>query len=95
MFLTPDTERVQLADGRPAAAVTDYLDERFWRSTNPEGVRRAGNYHRTFSTYLTALHNAGFHLEEAIEPQANDLLAQQQPLYSRVPIFFAARVRLR
>jgi len=94
VFLTPDAERVQLNDGRPAAAITDYLDERFWRSTNPEGVRRAGNYHRTFSTYLNALHNAGFHLEEAIEPEANELLAAQQPLYSRVPIFFAARARL-
>ncbi len=95
VFLTPDTEVVETSDGRPAAAVTDYLHERFWRSTNPQGVRRAGNYHRTFSTYLNALHRAGFHLEEAIEPQANDLLAAQQPLYTRVPIFFAARARLR
>lgn len=95
VFLTPDAERVQLADGRPAAAISDYLDERFWRSTNPEGVRRAGNFHRTFSTYLNALHAAGFTIEHAIEPAANPLLEQQQPLYSRVPIFFAARARLR
>lgn len=95
VFLTPDTERVTLVDGRPAAAIADYLEERFWRSANPQGVRRAGNYHRTFSTYLNALHRAGFHIEEAVEPEANELLATQQPLYSRVPIFFAARARLR
>lgn len=93
VFLAPGTERVDLSDGRPGAAITDYLQERFWRSTNPEGVRRAGNFHRTFSTYLNALHAAGFIVEEAIEPHANDLLAKQQPLYARVPIFFAARVR--
>jgi len=93
-FLAPDSERVTLSDGRPAAAITDYFDERFWRSTNPEGVRRAGNFHRTMSTYLNSLHAAGFVIEEAAEPAANELLAQQQPLYTRVPIFFAARARL-
>jgi len=46
------------------------------------------------STYLNSLHAAGFVIEEATEPAANELLAQQQPLYTRVPIFFAARARL-
>ena len=95
VFLAPDAERVTLVNGRPGVALTDYLEERFWRSTNPEGVRRAGNYHRTFSTYLNALHDAGFLLEQSIEPRANALLEQQQPVYARVPIFFAARARLR
>ena len=95
VFLTPDAERVTLVDGRPGVALTDYLDERFWRSRNPEGVRRAGNYHRTFSSYLNALHDAGFLLEQSIEPRANALLEAQQPVYARVPIFFAARARLR
>lgn len=94
VFLAPGAERVQLSDGRPAAAVTDYFDERFWRSPNPQGVRRAGNFHRTLSTYLNSLHDHGFAVERAQEPQANELLAEQQPLYSRVPIFFAARARL-
>lgn len=94
-FLVPGAGRTETADGTPAAVVSGYFRERFWRSTNPEGVRRAGNYHRMLSTYLTALSQAGFDLELALEPEANALLADQQSLYSQVPIFFAARARLR
>ena len=93
-FLAPHAERVMLSDGRPAAAITDYFEEQFWRSSNPEGVRRAGNFHRMLSTYLNALRSAGFVLDRCDEPVANSLLAQQQPPYSRVPIFFAARCYL-
>jgi hypothetical protein len=45
------------------------------------------------STYLNALAAAGFALESSREPPAGDLLAAQQPLYTQVPIFFAARCR--
>src|SRR5688500_15737643 len=51
-FLAPDATRTTTAGGRPAMAVTGYFDERFWRSSNPQGVRRAGNHHRTLATYL-------------------------------------------
>ncbi len=81
-------------EGRPTLIVTDYFRERFWRSSNPEGVRRAGNHHRTLSTYLNSLVSAGFHLEEVREPEADALLAEQQPLYTQVPIFLAARARV-
>lgn len=93
-FLTPDATQIVLSDGREAAVVTDYFEERFWRSSDPNGVRRAGNYHRTISTYLNELANAGFVLEQVDEPLANAQLAAERPLYGRVPIFFAARVRL-
>lgn len=92
-FLVPDARRTTV-DGRPAVSITGYFDERFWRSTNPNGVRRAGNHHRMLVTYLNALTGAGFVLDECREPTAGDLLAEQQPLYAEVPIFFAARVRL-
>lgn len=92
-FLVPDTRRVMVGD-QPAVTITGYFDERFWRSTNPNGVRRAGNHHRMLSTYLNALARAGFQIEESQEPVAGDLLAEQQPLYTQVPIFFAARARL-
>jgi hypothetical protein len=72
-------------------AVSGYFDERFWRSSNPEGVRRAGNHHRTLSTYVNALADNGFALQQVAEPVAAPRLAQQQPLYTEVPIFFAAR----
>lgn len=94
-FLVPGAGRTETTDGAPAAVVSGYFRERFWRSANPEGVRRAGNYHRMLSTYLTALSHAGFDLEIALEPEANALLVDQQPLYGQVPIFFAARARLR
>lgn len=94
-FLVPGAGRTETDDGTAAAVISGYFREHFWRSTNPEGVRRAGNYHRRLSTYLSALSQAGFDLELAVEPEANAVLADQQPLYSQVPIFFAARVRLR
>ena len=91
--LVPDAGRTETDDGVPAAVISGYFEERFWRSPNPHGVRRAGNHHRMLSTYLTSLADAGFRLERALEPRANPLLAEQQPLYAEVPIFFAARAR--
>ncbi len=92
-FLGPGAGPVVLPDGRAGVAVAEYLDERFWRSANPHGVRRAGQHHRTVSTYLNALVAAGFVLEEVVEPSASELLAAQQPTYVSVPIFLGARVR--
>jgi 2-polyprenyl-3-methyl-5-hydroxy-6-metoxy-1,4-benzoquinol methylase len=50
-----------------------YFDEGRWTSPhhNPDGVRiRVGSSHRTMSTYLNALIEAGFHIERAVEPPA-------------------------
>jgi 2-polyprenyl-3-methyl-5-hydroxy-6-metoxy-1,4-benzoquinol methylase len=50
-----------------------YFAEGWWTSTahNPDGVRiRVGSSHRTLSTYLNALIDAGFSLELAVEPPA-------------------------
>ena len=90
-FLAPEAETSTADDGRLGRWVPDYFGERFWRSTNPQGVRRAGNHHRTLATYLNALVQAGFTLERVEEPRASRLLAEQQPEYAAVPIFFAAR----
>jgi SAM-dependent methyltransferase len=90
-FLAPQAQTVAGADGRPARLVGDYLTERFWRSSNPQGVRRVGNHHRTLSTYLNALRSAGFVLEESDESPACDALAVQSPVYVGLPIFFAGR----
>jgi ubiquinone/menaquinone biosynthesis C-methylase UbiE len=92
-FLAPDAQTIATTEGQPGRLITNYLDERFWRSPNPQGVRRAGNHHRTLTTYLNALSAAGFTLELVEEPPAGALLAQRQPVYSAIPIFFAARVR--
>jgi 2-polyprenyl-3-methyl-5-hydroxy-6-metoxy-1,4-benzoquinol methylase len=50
-----------------------YFEEGWWRSAahNPAGVRiRVGSSHRTLSTYLNALIDAGFSLERVVEPPA-------------------------
>jgi SAM-dependent methyltransferase len=93
-FLAPGARPTTTGDGRAAIEVTEYLDERFWRSTNPNGVRRAGNHHRTLATYLNALVAAGLAVEAVEEPAAGPLLADERPVYTQLPIFFAARTRL-
>lgn len=92
-FLAPHAETIGGDDERPARVVTRYFDEEFWRSANPHGVRgRAGNYHRPLSAYLNSLLAAGFRINAVDEPRATRLLAEQQPVYEQVPIFFSARV---
>ena len=90
-FLAPDATTITDDEGRSGRLVTGYFDERFWRSTNPQGVRRAGNHHRTLTTYLNALTETGFRITRVEEPRASRLLAEQQPEYTAVPIFLGVR----
>ncbi len=92
-FLAPNASTMPDGSGRSGRYVNEYFDERFWRSPNPHGVRRVGNHHRMLSTYLNALVDHGFTVERTAEPRATDTLADQQPVYRNVPIFFAARAR--
>jgi ubiquinone/menaquinone biosynthesis C-methylase UbiE len=92
-FLTPGATTAADTDGRPARLVNRYFDEVFWRSANPQGVRRAGNHHRPVSTYVNALIQAGFVIDAVDEPRPSPLLAEQQPEYAQVPIFWATRSR--
>jgi hypothetical protein len=39
------------------------------------------------ATYLNALGHAGLRLDAVEEPEASPLLASQQPVYARRPIF--------
>jgi ubiquinone/menaquinone biosynthesis C-methylase UbiE len=89
--LTPNATTVADHNGSPARLVNGYFDERFWRSPNPQGVRRAGNHHRTLGTYLNALIRAGFVIDTVDEPRPTPGLAEQQPEYAEVPIFWATR----
>jgi ubiquinone/menaquinone biosynthesis C-methylase UbiE len=91
-FLAPGAETTQGSDGQPGRLVSRYLDEGFWRSSNPDGIRgRAGNHHRTISTYLNALVAAGFSLAAVQEPMGDPLLLAEQPVYASVPIILGVR----
>lgn len=90
-FLAPFASTLSASDGTPGRFVSRYLTEGFWRSPNPEGVRRAGNHHRTLATYLSALLAAGFALDTVEEPRATGSFAREQPVYAEVPILLAFR----
>jgi ubiquinone/menaquinone biosynthesis C-methylase UbiE len=74
-------------DGVSRRLVGDYFAEGFWRSDNPTSVRRAGNYHRTISTYLEALLDQGFRIESVAEPAPTSAVAQAHPHRAHLPPF--------
>lgn len=67
-FEAPHGTWTDAGEGVVRRVVGDYPAEGFWRSANPEGVRRAGNHHRMLSTYLTALIGNRFLVEAVDEP---------------------------
>jgi hypothetical protein len=72
--------------------ISGYWDEGFWRSdarTGPPG--RVGAYHRTLSTYVGALIEAGLRLERMTEPRASESVAVRRPVWAEVPAVLVAR----
>lgn len=92
-FEAPRATWTETEDGAAHRVVGDYLTEGFWRSANPEGARRAGNQHRTLSTYLTALVGHGFRIEAVHEPAPDARLATAQPQRAGLPPFMVLHVR--
>ncbi|WP_392839709.1 class I SAM-dependent methyltransferase [Streptomyces sp. LN500] len=90
-FEAPHATWTDRAQGRPRRVVGDYHAEGFWRSDNPQGVRRAGNQHRMLSTYLNALGGHGFLLEATAEPSPSSRVAAEQPQRAGLPPFFLVR----
>ncbi|MGK4580589.1 class I SAM-dependent methyltransferase [Kitasatospora sp. HPMI-4] len=93
-FEAPHAGWTQAADGAARRVVGDYLAEGFWRSGNPEAVRRAGNHHRTLATYLTALLRHAFVVEAVAEPAPSAEVAAEQPRRHGLPPFLAIRACL-
>lgn len=73
--------------------IGEYLGEGFWRSSDPEGVRRAGNQHRMVSTYVNGLLEHGFVIESMAEPAPGAKVAAQQPRRAGLPPFLLLRAR--
>ncbi|HEY7030407.1 MAG TPA: class I SAM-dependent methyltransferase [Thermomicrobiales bacterium] len=74
--------------------VGGYFEETWWRSdtrTGPPG--RVGSYHRTLSTYVDALHEAGLMLERVREPRFTGSQAERRPIWAEVPATVVARCR--
>ena len=78
----------------PVRTVAGYFDEGHWTSetrTGPPG--RVGAYHRTLSTYLNTLSEAGLVLECASEPAAAGEAAMRRPIWTEVPAHLIMRWR--
>lgn len=66
--------------------VSNYFDEGFWRSDNANGVRgKVGAYHRTLSTYVNNLVEAGLMIQRIVEPRATGRPAERVPIHQEVP----------
>jgi len=85
-FDAPATETISTPAGI-RRAVGDYFAEGHWRSTHPHSVRRAGNYHRTISTYVTAVSGHGFVLRSLDEPAPSDEIRAEAPHRLGLPPF--------
>jgi len=69
----------------------NYFEEGFWRVDNPGGVKaKVGSYHRTLSTYVNGLAEAGLMIERMIEPQGGRHSVLDT---NRVPGFLFVRCR--
>jgi 2-polyprenyl-3-methyl-5-hydroxy-6-metoxy-1,4-benzoquinol methylase len=92
-FHTPLSGWLTEAGGTIHRTVRGYFDEKFWFSDNPHGVRgKVGAYHRTLSSYINTLAEAGLLLERLIEPQTTRDRDVRKG-YNEVPALFVARCR--
>lgn len=90
----PASRWINDRDGTVKREVGGYFEEVYWRSDNPNGVRgQVGAYHRTLSTYLNSLVEAGLTLERFVEPQATGDMAARMPGYKEIPAVLVVRCR--
>jgi hypothetical protein len=91
-FHTSESGEVETPEG-VTRTIRRYFAEGYWRSdtrTGPPG--RVGAYHRTLSTYMNALTEAGFQVERACEPggvtevaNSPSLAGSSRPVWQEVP----------
>ena len=92
-FDAPGTETFSTPGGI-RRAVGDYFAEGHWRSPHPHSVRRAGNYHRTITTYVTAVLGHGFLLRRLDEPAPSDEVRAAAPHRLGLPPFLVVSATL-
>jgi hypothetical protein len=81
-------------DGSLVRAVSAYFAEGFWRQAERPGPPgKVGAYHRTLSTYVNALADAGLALERLAEPPATPRVAERRPIWREAPAVLVAMCR--
>lgn len=92
-YLTPGSPRWVWEEGMVVGMeVREYFEEGYWRKETPEGVRgRVGSHHRTLSSYVNALSEAGLAVEKLKEPRATEKIASYLPGYKEVPGILVVR----
>src|SRR5437867_9336649 len=75
-FQMPTSGEETAPDGTLRRTVSGYWTEGFWRSdTRPGPPGKVGAHHRTLSTYVNTLVDAGLVIERVAEPPAFGVLA--------------------
>ncbi|GAA5512163.1 ubiquinone biosynthesis O-methyltransferase, mitochondrial [Deinococcus carri] len=91
-FQAPHARWHTAPDGTIRREVSTYFDEGFWKSAYPGGVRgQVGAYHRTLSTYMRTLSEAGFQFCDMYEPQATGAVRDARSEYGVIPPFLLMR----
>jgi 2-polyprenyl-3-methyl-5-hydroxy-6-metoxy-1,4-benzoquinol methylase len=100
-FHTSQSGEIEAPEGT-TRTIARYFVEGHWRSdTRPGPPGKVGAYHRTLSTYVNALTDAGLALERLSEPQPDGDAPRspafsdgvRRPVWSEVPAILAARCR--
>ncbi len=93
-FQTPVSRWTINEEGATAREVGEYFVEGYWRSDNVHGVRgKVGAHHRTLSTYVNTLSEAGLTLDRLSEPRAEGALADRRPEGRDLPAALIARCK--
>jgi ubiquinone/menaquinone biosynthesis C-methylase UbiE len=91
-FQTPTSGEEAAPDGTLRRTVGGYWDEGFWRSdTRPGPPGKVGAHHRTLSTYVNTLVEAGLAIERVAEPVAFGEMAERRPIWKEVPATLVVR----
>jgi ubiquinone/menaquinone biosynthesis C-methylase UbiE len=93
-FLPPDSHWTQEENGAVGRFVSHYFEEIYWRSDNAHGVRgKVGAHHRTLSTYLNSLIEAGLCIERLVEPSATGAIAERSPGFIEVAALLLVKAK--
>jgi hypothetical protein len=80
--------------GQTVRIVGEYFREGHWRSDDRPGPPgKVGAYHRTLSTYVNALTDAGLIIDRMSEPRFTGKLAEARPIWAEVPAVLIVRCR--